>query len=214
MATRCRTALVVAALCMPCLPARPALGQQQTPQVSSATIWIDTVQRGDLVTEVRGPGVLERFGRGFHAQARVAARAAVDVALDQTATVDTRSQVLAGRVVDIADRVEQGTVALVIEVTGEIPAGLRPGLSVDVRVQTGRLEDVLYVSRPAFGEANQKAAIFKVVDDGRAAERVAVTWGTASVDKIEVRDGLVEGDRIILSDMSRYDAADRVRIVG
>lgn len=73
---------------------------------------------------------------------------------------------------------------------------------------------VRYVSRPAFGEANQKAAIFKVVDDGRAAERVAVTWGTASVDKIEVRDGLVEGDRIILSDMSRYDAADRVRIVG
>lgn len=186
--------------------------QQGVPDVALATVWIGEVQGGELTIQVRGPGVLERFGPGFHAHVRIASLQAAAVGLDQRGIIDTRQQVLEGRVVDIAERVEKGTLVVVVELNGDQLSGLRPGLSVDGRIETGHLTDVLLVDRPAFAMPEQTTGIFKIVDDGAAAERVAVTWGTASVDKIEVASGLREGDRIILSDMSRYDGVDRVRL--
>lgn len=186
--------------------------QDQASVVDSDTVWIGEVVRGDLTRHVRGPGVLERFGRGFHAHVRIASTQAMDVRLDQTASVDTRAAgVLDGTVVHIEDRVEQGTIMVVVELTGEPPADLRPGLSVDTRIAVEQLEDVLHVDRPAFAMPGQTVGVFKLTGDDMA-ERVPVTWGKSSVSKIIVADGLEVGDRIILSDMSRYDDADRVRL--
>lgn len=185
--------------------------EQDLPVVDSSTIWTGQVERGTLVQEVRGPGVLERFGRGFHAHVRIAAVQARDVELDQSATVDTRADVLEGTVVHIDDRVDQGTLRIVVRIDSELPDSLRPGLSVDARVRVDTLEDVVWVPRPAFGLPGQTVGLFKLLDDGHA-ERVPVTFGKSSVDKIVVAEGLAVGDVIILSDMSRYDAADRIRI--
>lgn len=206
--SRVRAATVLAAA----LLFVPMVSAQEPPAVDSATVWIGEVVRGDFTIQVRGPGVLERFGRGFHAHVRVAAQQAAALELDQPATVDTRNDLLEGRVVHIEDRVHDGTLTVVVAIEGPLPENLRPGLSVDARIETGHLDDVLYVSRPAFAQGGQQTAIFRVNPDS-IAERVAVTWGQASVDKIVVAEGLSPGDRIILSDMSRYDAASRVRLV-
>jgi HlyD family secretion protein len=202
-----------AALGIGVLLAAPALAQDDLAEVEASVIWIGTVEQGELVRQVRGPGVMERFGRGFHAHVRIAARQAPEVQLDQSAIIDTRASKLAGRVVHINDRVEEGTVSLVVEITDDIPESVIPGLAVDARIQIEQLADVVFVSRPAFGQANQTTGIFKLTADGDHAERVAVTWGASSVDMITVAAGLDPGDQIILSDMSRFDTESRVRIV-
>ncbi len=195
------------------LLAAPALAQEDLAEVQASVIWIGTVERGELVRQVRGPGTMERFGRGFHAHVRIAARQAAELQLDQSAVIDTRADKLAGRVVHIDDRVEEGTVRLVVEITDDIPESVRPGLSVDARVQVEQLSDVIFVSRPAYGQADQTMGIFKLTADGGQAERVEVTWGSSSVESIMVAAGLEVGDQIILSDMSRFDTESRLRIV-
>lgn len=205
------TAARCAALPLVALLTVPALAQEPLPEVKASTIWIGTVEHGSITKQVRGPGVLERFGRGFHAHVRIASHTAGEVELDQSAIIDTRSEKLDGRVVHIADRVEEGTLTVIVELGGDLPDHLRPGLPVDGRIQVGELEDVLYVSRPAFVQPDQTTAIFKLGDD-QVAERVQVRWGSTSVEWVVVADGLDAGDRIILSDMSRYDSAARVRL--
>jgi hypothetical protein len=107
--------------------------------------------------------------------------------------------------------VQNGTVTVDVRLTGELPRGARPDLSVDGTIQIDYVEDVLYVSRPAYGQANSTVGMFKLQEDGQAV-RVNVRLGRSSVSTIEVVDGLAEGDLVVVSDMSRWDRFDRVRI--
>ena len=108
--------------------------------------------------------------------------------------------------------VQNGTVTVDVKLTGELPKGARPDLSVDGTIDLERLDDVLFVGRPAFGQENSTISLFKLGPDGQRASRVPVKVGRASVNSIQVIEGLHEGDTVILSDMSRWDNTDRIRL--
>jgi hypothetical protein len=108
--------------------------------------------------------------------------------------------------------VQNGTVTVDVKLTGEIPKGARPDLSVDGTIDLERLDNVLYVGRPAFGQENSTISLFRLEGDGHDAARVQVKVGRASVNSIQVIEGLREGDTVVLSDMSRWDNTDRIRL--
>ena len=108
--------------------------------------------------------------------------------------------------------VQNGTVTVDVKLVSELPKGARPDLSVDGTIDLERLDDVLYVGRPAFGQENSTIQLFKLDGDGRDAIRVPVKVGRASVNSIQVVEGLHEGDTVVLSDMSRWDNTDRIRL--
>lgn len=137
---------------------------------------------------------------------------AVEVAVGQTATVDTRNGLIKGHVVRQDPQATNGTVSVDVAFDDSLPPGARPDLSIEGTIEIERLANVLHVGRPAYGQANSPVGLFKLVDNGHYAERVTVQLGRASVSDIEVRSGLKEGDKVILSDMSRYDTVDRVKL--
>ena len=137
---------------------------------------------------------------------------AVDVAIGQIAQIDTRNGIVQGRVVRIDPSAQGGTVGVDVELPAELPAGARPDLSVDGKIEIERLDDVLHVGRPQYGSANSRISLFKLEPDGKGAVRVVVELGQSSVNEIVVRSGLNEGDIVILTDMSQHDAHDRVRL--
>jgi multidrug efflux pump subunit AcrA (membrane-fusion protein) len=108
--------------------------------------------------------------------------------------------------------VQNGTVTVDVKLTGELPKGARPDLSVDGTIDLERLDNVLYVGRPAFGQENSTISLFKLDPNGKGGVRVPVKVGRASVNSIQVLEGLNERDTVILSDMSRYDNTDRIRL--
>ncbi len=134
----------------------------------------------------------------------------VRVGLD--ATVDTRNGIIPGRVIRIDPAALNGTVGVDVELLGALPQGARPELSVDGVIEIERLPDVVYMDRPVSGEPGSTIGIFKIDPDGKGATRVNVKLGRASVNTIEVLDGVKVGDRVILSDMSQYDAYSRIRL--
>ena len=146
------------------------------------------------------------------AELRVPETQARDVVIGLPANVDTRNGVVSGRVVRIDPAVTNGTVLVDVELDGELPRGARPDLSVDGTIVVERLDDALTVGRPAFGQPDSRVTLFKLSSDGDSATRVAVRLGRGSVHRIEVVEGLAEGERVILSDMSTWDAVDRVRL--
>ena len=95
---------------------------------------------------------------------------------------------------------------------GPLPSVLRPDLSVDGTIQLEKLDDVVYVGRPVFGQQDSTVQLFKIDPDGKYANKVKVTFGRSSVNTIEVKDGLKVGDQVILSDMSAYDSYDRIKL--
>lgn len=135
-----------------------------------------------------------------------------DVQRGQPAEIDTRNGVIAGHVARIDPAVENGTVTVDVALDGPLPKGARSGLSVDGTIQLERLEDVLYVGRPVQGQSDSLVGLFKLVDDGRAAVRVPVKLGRSSVSTVEIVSGLQAGDKVILSDMSQWDAVERLRL--
>lgn len=135
-----------------------------------------------------------------------------DVALGQSVIVDTRNDTIEGRVTRIDPAVQEGTVAVDVSLEGHLPPGARPDLSVDGTIEIERLENVLYVGRPAYGQSNSTVGLFRLTEDGDHAERVTVRLGRSSVNTIEIVEGLSVGDVVILSDMSQWDQYDRVRI--
>lgn len=145
------------------------------------------------------------------AELRVAETQAREIQLDQTVRIDTRNGIVPGRVIRIDPAVQDGTVQVDVALTGAPPPGARPDLSVDGTIELERLEDVLHVGRPANGQPESSVSLFRLVEDD-IAERVRVELGRASVGRIEVAAGLNPGDRVILSDMSRWSEADRVRL--
>lgn len=160
---------------------------------------------GQMLARVVNPTGLKAVLRVPQVQAR-------DVALGQSVLVDTRRDTIPGRVIRIDPAVEAGAVAVDVALDGDLPPGARPDLSVDGTIEIERLDDVLYVGRPAYGQAESTVGLFRVVEGGNYAERVSVRLGRSSVQTIEIVNGLNQGDVVILSDMSQWDAYERVRI--
>lgn len=156
-------------------------------------------------------GAIVQPGR-LKAELRIPETQIRDVTVGQPVQIDTRNGIVPGRVLRIDPSVTSGAVKVEVALEGELPRGARPDLSVDGTIEVERLEDVLYVGRPAYGQAESTVGLFRLTDDRTHAVRVPVRLGRASVNTIEVRDGLQEGDIVILSDMSTWDSHDRVRV--
>jgi HlyD family secretion protein len=135
-----------------------------------------------------------------------------DITIGQPAEIDTHNGIVQGHVTRIDPSVVNGTRTVDVSLDGPLPPGAVPQLSVDGTIDLERLNDVLYVDRPAFGNENSTISLFRIDPDGKTATRVQVQVGKASVTQIQVLGGLKEGDRVILSDMSRYDGTDKVRL--
>jgi HlyD family secretion protein len=181
-------------------------GQLQTLGQQGITLELGQfVQAGTELARVSQPGKLKAVIRVPETQAR-------DIAIGQKATVDTRNGVVPGRVMRIDPASTQGTVAVEIALEGELPRGARADMSVDGTIELERLPNVLYVGRPAYGSPESTVGIFKISENGSEASSVAVKLGRASVNTIEVLQGLSVGDSVIISDMSTYDNVSRVRI--
>ena len=163
------------------------------------------VQSGETLARVVQPGRLK-------AEVRIPQTQAQDIAAGQVAYIDTRNDTIVGQVVRIDPSVQNGTVTIDVALPADLPRSARPDLSIDGNVVIQRLDDVTYVGRPAYGQANQRVGMFKVLEDGQYAERVNVLLGASSVNEIAVLEGLQEGDVVILSDMSQWDGFDRVRL--
>lgn len=146
------------------------------------------------------------------AELKIAETQARDVQIGQPALVDTHNGTASGSVMRVDPAVQNGTVTVDVKLTGDLPKGARPDLSVDGTIDLEKLDDVLYVGRPAFGQENSTISLFKLDPDGKGAVRVPVKVGRASVNAIQVIEGLHEGDTVILSDMSRNDNTDRIRL--
>jgi HlyD family secretion protein len=135
-----------------------------------------------------------------------------DVRLGQHATVDTRNGVIQGLVARIDPSVRDGTVTVDVALTGDLPAGARPDLSIEGTIELERLQNVLFIGRPALSEQTSQLRLFKLDAGGAQAIRIPVTLGRRSINAVEVLGGLAPGDRVILSDMSRWDGNDRIRL--
>jgi len=146
------------------------------------------------------------------ASLKIAETQARDISIGQPAEVDTHNGIISGKVSRIDPAVQNGTVTVDVELAGALPQGARPDLSVDGTIDLDRLSDVLYVGRPAFGNENSDITLFKLSPDGKTAARVHVKVGKVSVNSIQILGGLQEGDTVILSDMSREDTVDKIRL--
>jgi HlyD family secretion protein len=162
------------------------------------------VAAGANVARVADPTMLK-------AELRIAETQTKDIKIGQTAEVDTRNGVVAGKVSRIDPASANGTVGVDITLEGALPPGARPDLSVDGTVLLQKLDDVIFVGRPAFGPEESTITLFKLQPDGEA-HRTKVVLGRSSVNTIEIREGLQPGDQVVLSDMSSYDQFDRVKL--
>ena len=177
--------------------------------VQRSTLWIDTAKRGTMLREVRGLGEL---AENRTAVLKIAETQVRQIAVGNAAAIDTRNGVVSGRVLRIAPVATEGTVNVTVQLAGNLPAGARPGLTVDGTVSIEELKNIVYVGRPVIGAAETSVTLFKLDPDGRHATKVRVELGRSSVNVIEVRSGLQPGDQVILSDMSAFAGRDRLRL--
>jgi HlyD family secretion protein len=175
------------------------VGQQVTP--------------GTLLAKVADPKKLK-------AELKIAETQAKDIQLGQSAEIDTHNGIVPGKVIRIDPSVQNGTRTVDVRLTGDLPPGAVPDLSVDGTIEIEHLDNVLYVGRPAFGQADSTVSLFKVIPDGKdpmtctgcTAVHVQVKLGRTSVNEVEIVGGLHVGDVVVLSDMSRYDGFDRIKL--
>jgi HlyD family secretion protein len=163
------------------------------------------VTAGTMLARVAEPTRLE-------AEVRVPATRARDVRPGLAVSVDTRNGLVRGTVARVDPSVREGTVTVEVRLDGELPEGARPDLAVDGTIEIERLDDVLFVGRPVQSQERATVGLYRLEPDGDHALRVQVELGRASVDTIEILRGLEEGDRVILSDSSRWDDHDRIRL--
>ena len=163
------------------------------------------VSEGDNLARVAEPDHLK-------AELRIAEVQAKDIEIGQTARVDTRNGIVAGRVTRVEPTVRDGAVIVDVQLTDDLPRGARSELSVDGLVEIESLDDVLHVGRPAFGQEGEVVDLFRLAAGGDHAVRVRVLLGKASVNTVEIREGLAEGDIVILSDTSAWEGQDRIRL--
>jgi HlyD family secretion protein len=165
----------------------------------------EQVQPGANVARVARPDELQ-------AELRVPETQARDVLIGQLVQVDTRNGIVEGKVIRIDPAVLEGTVQVDVELTGKLPRGARPDLSVDGTIEIERLPNAVHTGRPAYGQPNSTITLFKVVEEGEYAVRVPVELGRTSVNAVEIVQGLMPGDEVILSDTSAWDDNDRIRL--
>jgi len=189
------------------------------PTVDKSTIWVDTVKRGPMPIAVRGLGTLipqtkgaKLASKGAGAQLKIPEAQAKDVRVGQRASIDTRDGTLPGHVARVDPSVVEGAVTVDVKLDGPLPKGLTPDLSVDGMIEIENLKDAIYVGRPVYSQPNTTIGLFKVDQDGKGASLVQVQLGRASVNSVEILDGLQPSDRVILSDMSAWDAFNHVRL--
>ena len=164
-------------------------------------------QAGTTIAKVVEPGRLKAVLRIQETQAR-------DLALGQTAQIDTRNGVVTGKIVRIDPASQGGTVGVDVSLQGPLPPGARPDLSVDGKIEIERLPDVLYMGRPTIGQAESTVELFRLTPDGKEAERVKVTFGQTSVNAVVIRSGLNVGDKVVLSDVPNVEGQNKIRIEG
>ena len=163
------------------------------------------VTAGTTLAKVVQPGALKAVLHIPETQAK-------DVQIGQVASIDTRNGIVPGHVSRKDPSAANGSVTVDVALDGPLPAGAVPDLSIDGTIQIERLKNVMSVGRPAYGAATGLVGLYKIVDNGTAAVRVQVQLGRSSVNTVEVIRGLTVGDKIILSDMSQWDAAERVKL--
>ena len=163
------------------------------------------VQPGTNLVRVADPTRLK-------AELRIAETQARDLTIGQVASVDTRNGIIPGKVIRIDPAAQNGTVTVDVALEGELPRGARPDLSVDGTIELERLDNVLFVGRPAFGQEQSTVGLFKYEPATGEAARAQVQLGRSSVNTIEVLGGLAEGDQVVLSDMSAWDQFERIRL--
>jgi HlyD family secretion protein len=163
------------------------------------------VTTGTILAKVAQPTRLK-------AELKIPETQAKDIQIGQLASVDTRNGVVSGHVMRIDPAVLNGTVTVDVKLEGPLPQGARPDLSVEGTIEIENLKDVIYVGRPAFGQPNSTVGIFKLDEEGNGASRVQVKLGRSSVNTVEILEGLKPGDRVVLSDMSTWDAFNRIRL--
>jgi multidrug efflux pump subunit AcrA (membrane-fusion protein) len=169
------------------------------------------VQVGQRLTQGT---ILAKVVQPEHLQAelKIPETQAKDIITGQKAEIDTHNGVVEGTVTRIDPAVQAGTVTVDVKLDGPPPKGARPDLSVDGTITLEKLDNVLYVGRPAFGQEKSTVGMFKIDPDGKTATRVNVNLGRSSVNSIEIAGGLKEGDQVILSDMSRFDTQNQIKI--
>jgi HlyD family secretion protein len=163
------------------------------------------VTPGTILARVAQPGKLKAVLQVPETQAK-------DIVIGQVVSVDTRNGLVPGRVQRIDPAVNAGTVGIDVSLEGPLPSGARADLSVDGTIEIERLDNVLYVGRPAFGQPDGTISLFTLGPDGHTAIRRTVKLGKSSVTTIEVLQGLTSGDRVIISDMSAWDNVNKVRV--
>ena len=163
------------------------------------------VPAGTTIAKVANPKRLK-------AELKIPETSAKDVQIGQPAQIDTHNGVIDGKVIRIDPSVQNGTRTVDVQLIGELPAGAVPDLSVDGTIDLERLDNVLYVGRPAYGQEKSTIGMFRLDADNKNAQRVQVQLGRMSVSFVEILGGLKEGDQVILSDMSRWDNYDRIRL--
>jgi HlyD family secretion protein len=163
------------------------------------------LQAGEILGKVAVPSRLK-------AELRIPETQVKDVRAGMRASIDTRNGVVAGKVVRIDPAAKEGTVLVEVAFTEKLPEGARPDQNIDGTIQIDRLDDVLKMGRPVFGQEDTTIGVFKLVKDGGEAVRVPVHLGRSSVTTIQVIEGLEEGEEVILSDTSEWDEFDRIRL--
>jgi multidrug resistance efflux pump len=175
------------------------------------------VEEGQKVTAGTALGKVAQPSH-LKAELKIAETQIKDVTIGQPASIDTRlagggsNGLIEGHVSRIEQSIVNGTVTVDVALKGTLPPGSRPDLSVDGTIQLEKLDDVVFVGRPVFGQENSTVTLFKLEPDGKYANKVKVTFGRSSVNTIEIKDGLQVGDKVILSDMSQFDQYDRIKL--
>jgi HlyD family secretion protein len=192
------------------------LKQKQVDQLAIRAGVDGVVQEVDVEVGQRVPAgtILAKIAdpKKLKAEVKIAETQMKGIALNQPAEIDTRNGIVPGHVIRIDPAAQNGTVTVDVKLDGPLPPDSRPQLSVDGTIELDRLADTIKMGRPVFGQQNSTVGLFKIDPDGRGATHVNVKLGMASVNEIQVLDGLKVGDRVILSDMSQWDSYSRIRL--
>jgi multidrug efflux pump subunit AcrA (membrane-fusion protein) len=188
--------------------------QASEPDVDYSTIWTDTVKRGPLIRQVRGLGTLLHADNSpdFIARVTLPEEMVKLVQPNQNASVDTRKGIVKGHVSSINSEIANARGSIDIALVASPDVGFIAGRQIDATIDIEKLDNILQVGRPVDVSPNASASLFRIANDGKEAERVVVKFGRSSAIAIEILDGLKEGDKVIISDMSGMDKAHRIRL--
>lgn len=184
------------------------LGNSNSPGANASLPPLEVGQKvtaGTILAKIAQPEKLK-------ADLKITETEAKDIAIGQPAEIDTRNGIIPGKVVRIDPASVNGTVTVDVALLGPLPQGARPDLSVDGTIELEKLHDVLYIARPVFGQPHSEATIFKIGPDGQTCTRTKVKFGKASVNSIEIVEGLRLGDQVILSDMNQWDNHNEIKL--